>query len=403
MHIGAARPELVNSAASARPMSAANPTSAESPASSNGNPPETAASTSVSIDDFMAAWGSDDAAFDIDGSGHVDGTDLGEFLAAQSAAVAGDQNLQALLDAWGTADPDWDINSDGVVDGVDLGLHLQGVGATSETEESSTVDLTVEGFAQAWGSSDLEYDLNADGIVDGADLGVFLEQNEGQIPDTNTIDRFMSAWGSDDPEFDFNGDGIVDGVDLGRLLEGDADPIQRQPLDGEERLDRVAGKLVAATMNRLDPDGDGLISMGSIGLLGQNTGFDSDGDGMINQDELQDLIRTRLERFSNEDGIIDDAGIRNFVAKWEHNVGNGDPVQQSNLRRGFGQLSNQVDTATLAATNRVESTLASLGQASLPSNIGDILGQLSLPGTSPEAILHQLLAKSPIGAVETTA
>jgi hypothetical protein len=94
MHIGAARPELVNSAAaSSRPSSAATPTSAESSVSSNGNPPETAASTSINIDDFMAAWGSDDAAFDIDGSGQVDGNDLGQFLAAQSAAVAGDQDL----------------------------------------------------------------------------------------------------------------------------------------------------------------------------------------------------------------------------------------------------------------------------------------------------------------------
>ena len=404
MHIGAARPELVNSAAaSSRPLSAANPTSADGPPASSANPPETAASTSVSIDDFMAAWGSDDAAFDINGSGQVDGTDLGEFLAAQSAAVAGDQDLQALLDAWGTADPNWDLNTDGVVDGVDLGLHLQGAGEVSETEESSTVDLTVDGFAQAWGSADTEYDLNADGIVDGADLGVFLEENGGEVPDSSTMDRFMSAWGSDDPEFDFNGDGIVDGVDLGRLLEGDSDPIQRQPADGEERLDRVANKLVAATMNQFDIDGDGLISMGSIGLLGQSSTFDSDGDGMINQDELHDLIRTRLERFSNEDGLVDDAGIRNFVAKWDHNIGNGDLIQHSNLRRGFGQLSNQVDSATLAATSRVESTLSGLGRTTVPSNIGDILGQLSLPGTSPEAILHQLLAKSPIGAVETTA
>jgi hypothetical protein len=403
MHIGAARPELVNSAAaSSRPSGAATPTSAESSVSSNGNPPETAASTSINIDDFMAAWGSDDAAFDIDGSGQVDGNDLGQFLAAQSAAVAGDQDLQALLGAWGSADPDWDLNADGVVDGIDLGLHLQGAGDVSETDESSTVDLTVEGFAQAWGSSDLEYDLNADGIVDGADLGAFLEQDGGEVPDPSTMDRFMASWGSDDPEFDFNGDGIVDGVDLGRLLEGESDPIQRQPVDGEERLDRIAGKLVAATMNQFDLDGDGMISMGSIGLLGQNSGLDSNSDGMIGRDELQEFIRTRLEGFSNDDGLLDDAGIRNFIAKWDHNVGQGDPIQQSNLRRGFGQLSNQVDSATLAATSRVESTLAGLGQTTVPSNLGDILGQLSLPGTSPEAILHQLLAKSPLGAVETT-
>ena len=136
----------------------------------------------------MAAWGSDDQTWDVDGSGMVDGTDLGTLLSVQSAADAGDADLQALLGAWGTSDPDWDLNADGIVDGLDLGVYLEGgVGDSPPTNQ----ELSVEGFVAAWGSSDPAYDLNADGIVDGQDLGQYLEQQMDSTVDPNQLEQFI--------------------------------------------------------------------------------------------------------------------------------------------------------------------------------------------------------------------
>ncbi len=411
MQISATRPEMLNPASPAPPRGSAagNALPLGDRAPIEDGPPQTAGSQTVSIDDFMAAWGSDQAAFDIDGSGIVDGSDLGQFLAAQTAAATGDAELQSLLNAWGTADPAWDLNGDGVVNGVDLGIHLQGIGDPVEAEDGGAMELTVEGFAQAWGSADPNYDLNGDGLVDGADLGAFLNQHGGEVPEPSTIDRFMAAWGSDDPEFDFNGDGIVDGIDLGRLLDGGgSDPIGRQPMNGTERLDEVANKLLAATMDGLDEDGDGLLSLASLGIFGPGAaGFDGDGDGLIDRNELQSLIRSRLEGFLDAQGLVDEPGLGGFMFNWSQLLGTSglqiDPIGEANLRRGFNQLSAQVDSATLAAANRVEGTLARLGQTSTPSNMAEILKAIPLPGTNSDAVLHQLLSRHPIGGVETIA
>ena len=314
MQIGASRPEMLNPAINpaSRGSGEARPVQTDGPTESM---PPTAASNPVDIDDFMAAWGSGDTDFDIDGSGQVDGRDLGMFLSAQNAAAAGDGDLEALLGAWGTADPDWDLNGDGTVNGIDLGIHLDSV--EDPQGETASSELTIEGFAEAWGTANADYDLNSDGVVDGSDLGAFLEQlEEGPDVDQSVVERFMNAWGTDDPEFDFNSDGIVDGIDLGQLLGGE-DPIARQPGENEGGLDRLSGKLAEAVMSGLDGDGDGRIPVSQLGIQGMGGSiFDSDGDGFVTRNEMADVIRERLEGFRGTDGLIDQAGVREFVNGW---------------------------------------------------------------------------------------
>ena len=402
MQIGASRPEMLNPAINPNPRGASGalPIQTDEPVESM---PPTAASTPVDIDDFMAAWGSSDTAFDLDGSGQVDGQDLGMFLSAQTAAATGDTELQALLGAWGSADPDWDLNGDGIVNGIDLGMHLNSIDESDG--ETASSEITIEGFAGAWGTADPDYDLNRDGVVDGSDLGVFLQQLEnGPDVDPTVIERFMNAWGSDDPEFDFNGDGIVDGIDLGQLLGGE-DPIARQP-DEEGGFDRLSGKLAEAVMSRFDPDEDGRIAVSQFGIQGiGGEAFDSDGDGFVTRNEIAGVIRERLETFRGGDGLVDQAGVRDFVNGWQSRFGSGgllaDPIRQSNQRWGLDRFETTPDPDALGVADRIERSLLNLGHEGIPSNINELLDNISIPGVRHEAVLNRLLERFPIG-VETT-
>ncbi|MBC02848.1 MAG: hypothetical protein CMJ34_06045 [Phycisphaerae bacterium] len=402
MHIGASRPDMLNPAMNptSRGTTGARPLQTEEPVQSM---PPTAASTVVDINDFMEAWGSGDTNFDIDGSGTVDGEDLGLFLAAQTAAASGESDLDALLGAWGTADPDWDLNGDGIVNGVDLGMHLDSVGDTDG--ETASAELTIEGFAEAWGGADPEYDLNSDGVVDGADLGVYLQQLEdGPDVDPTVIERFMGAWGTNDPEFDFNGDGIVDGTDLGQLLGGE-DPIARQPGDNEGGFGRMAEKLAETVMSRFDADGDGRIPVSLLGVNGMGgERFDADGDGFVTRSEIAAVIQERLEGFQNNEGMVDQVGLRDYISGWQSRFGGGmmdDPIRDANQRWGFDRFETTPHAETAAIADRVEASLLKMGHEGIPSNINDLLDSIPMPGTSREAVLNSLLDRFPIG-VEAT-
>ena len=126
MQIGHANPELLGPAGLARTNAASSAGTVRASAPAASDPPLSGSEQQLDMDAFMSAWGSDDQTWDVDGSGIVDGTDLGTLLSVQSAASSGDADLQALLGAWGTSDPDWDFNADGIVDGLDLGVYLEG-------------------------------------------------------------------------------------------------------------------------------------------------------------------------------------------------------------------------------------------------------------------------------------
>ena len=408
MQIGASRPEMLNPAVNpqSRGMTGAPAIRTVKTEAPGQTPPPTAAAGSVDLDAFMAAWGSQDTGFDIDGSGTVDGKDLGLFLSAETAAASGDTDIEALLGAWGTADPDWDLNGDGVVDGIDLGIQLESTG--DDPGGTAAIELSMEGFAEAWGSADADYDLNGDGLVDGSDLGAYLQQMEGGTDvDQSEVERFMSSWGSDDPEFDFNGDGIVDGLDLGQLLGNGDDPIARQGSQIEQRLDRMANKLATTVMSRLDLDGDGLVPVGQFGIEGiGGAKFDSDGDGFVSREELVNSLRERFEDFRDEQGLVDQGGIRDLVDGWQSRFGSGgildNPVRNSNQRWAAGRFEPSADPGTMAVASRVEQALVAMGENGIPSNINQILDSLSIPGARHEAVLNRLLERFPIG-VETTA
>ncbi len=315
MQIGPSNPELLSPAGLSKVIGAASNTVRPVEAAPPTEAPPTAAGTQIlDMDAFMSAWGSDDQTWDVDGSGTVDGIDLGQLLAAQTAASTGDAELQGLLGAWGSADPDWDFNADGIVDGQDLGIYLNG-GIPSDSGSSSE-SMTVEGFMEAWGSADPMYDLNGDGTVDGQDLGQYLEQQMESTADPSLLDQFMSAWGTDNQEFDFNGDGIVDGIDLGIMLEqaeGTQLPSSELPGSGSTS-EAMVNRLADYAMSRLDTNGDGFIPLESLDIKdAAKTRFDLDGDGQLSRSEMLSMITADAKRFMAVEGnnLID------FASRWE--------------------------------------------------------------------------------------
>ena len=417
MQIGAARNDIASLAAvnSARQTSNIGAAATVQNVSPVETAPPTAASTPLDMDAFFAAWGSDDLTWDVNGSGRVDGDDLGRLLSAQSAAANGDSDLDALLGSWGSADSAWDLNGDGTVDGIDLGIHLDGGAATGGTAAANELP-TLAGFEGAWGSDDPTYDLNGDGTVDGADLGEFLAQSSGGTAGAEPwpLTGVMDAWGTDDSAYDQNGDGIVDGADLGDQLANwggdDQSAFAREINPGDTRLDEIAQRLATTAFRALDGDGTGSVAANAVG--GPLASFDGDGDGTVSQDELFSVIRGRLDQLVGPDGTVDDAQLRGFIGKWMESFGQRhsaiDPVDNANRLHGMGRLKANAAPiadarATDAATARVERVLSGLGRDALPPNLPDLLGRISLPGTNPDAVMMQLLAKHPIGGVETTA
>ncbi|MHC4793968.1 MAG: hypothetical protein GWP75_06420 [Planctomycetia bacterium] len=404
MQIGHANPELLGPAGLARTNAASNAGSVRASAPTSSDPPPMGSNQTLDMDAFMAAWGSDDQTWDVDGSGMVDGTDLGTLLSVQSAADAGDADLQALLGAWGTSDPDWDLNADGIVDGLDLGVYLEGgVGDSPPTNQ----ELSVEGFVAAWGSSDPAYDLNADGIVDGQDLGQYLEQQMDSTVDPNQLEQFMSAWGSDDAAFDLNGDGTVDGVDLGLFLEqaqGTQLPSNAVP-DLPMKTEHVVSQIVDEVMSRFDGAGDGRIALNEIGLPTEMARlFDLDGNEFLDRSEFSRMVS--MDAKALYDGT--DASLASLSQRW-NDILDPDPIQQANQSHAASRIqaapsiTDARTFGTASATERVADILTSLGHESLPSNLSDVLQGLKLPGVSSEAIMERLMQEHGFAAVDATA
>jgi hypothetical protein len=319
MQIGPSNPELLSPAGLSKVLGMSSntvrPVEAMPPAMPPVEAPPMAGGTEIlDMDAFMSAWGSDDQTWDVDGSGTVDGTDLGQLLASQTAAQSGDAELQSLLGAWGSADPDWDFNADGVVDGQDLGIYLEG-GIPSESEPPAE-PITVEGFMEAWGSADPAYDLNGDGTVDGQDLGQYLEDQMSSTADPSQLDQFMAAWGSDNQDFDFNGDGIVDGTDLGIMLEqsgGTQMPASELPEQGR-RMEGLVNRLADFAMSSLDTNGEGLLPMDSLDIKDAvKQQYDADGDGQLSRSEIFSMIAADAKRAMGTEGF--DTAM--FASRWE--------------------------------------------------------------------------------------
>ena len=152
----------------------------------------------INRDEFMAAWGSAAAEFDLDNTGVVDGADLALFL----GLGAQQENPVALIEeSWGSqGDASTDLNGDQTVDGSDLTLALAQAGepalSPSETELKPLHDLL-----ENWGTDSPESDMNQDGVINGQDLTMLLAANtnrsmaiENGFPTSAYADRVIGIF-----------------------------------------------------------------------------------------------------------------------------------------------------------------------------------------------------------------
>ena len=137
----------------------------------------------VDLDAFFAAWGSDDARFDIDNNGIVDGSDLAIFLSAPANPEAG--SVDDIHAQWGfQGESTADLNGDFIVDGQDLAIALGGNATEPQTEDTEQTQHfagnKLEALLEDWGTDATRSDFNNDGIVNGLDLSILLSgRNSG--------------------------------------------------------------------------------------------------------------------------------------------------------------------------------------------------------------------------------
>jgi len=180
-----------------------------------------------------------------------------------------DLTLQGFERAWGTADAAYDLDGSGVVDIDDvtqwvLRLAEQVDGGEPKPKEPGPgaqppqpAPLTREGFERAWGTANEQYDLDGSGTVDmddwtrwslnlpaitpeteatqptlqasdGVTTGGFEVQNGVDTPPNPattgaagpTLEGVSEAWGGADPVNDVNGDGMVNIDDYTAVVLG---------------------------------------------------------------------------------------------------------------------------------------------------------------------------------------
>jgi hypothetical protein len=86
----------------------------------------------ITVEGLMANWGKSDSIYDLTGSGTVDGEDLllllsngGTMMVEMPEDMPIELTLEGLLAAWGSSNSHYDLNGDGTVGGEDLLLFLQ--------------------------------------------------------------------------------------------------------------------------------------------------------------------------------------------------------------------------------------------------------------------------------------
>ena len=185
----------------------------------------------VNLDEFFAAWGSSDSAFDIDNSGTVDGGDLSIFLGISQpndpSAPPAPGSTQDVESQWGTVGHSTgDLNGDYVVDGLDLALSLVGTSQSNITQGQIPTDgqSPLQSILDNWGSAEESSDLNGDGTTSGSDLAMLLSnlsgvsQAQDQTPPVSPVSQqifeILNELGFEE-EAPVNLNEVIDGLRMG--------------------------------------------------------------------------------------------------------------------------------------------------------------------------------------------
>jgi cysteine-rich repeat protein len=214
---------------------------------------------------------------DSDGDGLIDADEIALGLDPQRADSDGDSIDDQVELIWGLNPLDMDSDDDGLTD------DLEGAWLADSESYDWQGDADDDGMINA-----LDPDSDNDGIGDGTESGVV----EAHV-DTDISMNFFVA--DADPQTqtnpviaDSDEGGVIDGAeDLnanGRVDEGEGDPLSRDDDDS---------------------DGDGLINADEINLYQTDpTVFDSDNDGLSDGEEIA-FNTVPFDADSDDDGIVD--------------------------------------------------------------------------------------------------
>ncbi len=181
----------------------------------------------VNLDEFFAAWGSNDSAFDIDNSGTVDAQDLSHFLGMTGpAGPPAPGSVEDVQSQWGALGHSTaDLNGDYVVDGLDLALSLGDTSMSTVSQPAETVDNPLQSLLDNWGTSETNTDLNGDGNTSGSDLTILLaglssmsQADTATPPQVSPVAQqifdTLNQMGFED-EVPINIDQVIDGLRMG--------------------------------------------------------------------------------------------------------------------------------------------------------------------------------------------
>lgn len=307
----------------------------------------------IDLQAFFAAWGTDNAQFDVTKDGTVDGQDLAMFLGSAEGPLNGQASPNQVIGSWGNPAGGGDVNGDGVVDGFDLALSLGNVDAPAK--ETALAD----GVQKAWGTDNDEYDLNGDGTVDGSDLAIALGGNNA------TQDLNASSGSATD----------------------DTAAAESATQQASQQMGEAATKLTDAVLQTKDGNGDGELTAVELGTATELlAGADVDASQSISRDELQSTLTSMLGNAASKSS----ADFSTITSKWAQALLRTDS-------KGLQARSAYAKGASPLADRLYEKLAAGGFSQSPPSNIMKLVQGLTSNDSQRASVLRGLANRYPNG------
>lgn len=320
-------------------------------------------------------------------------------------------DLEQFFKAWGTDNAEFDVTKDGVVDGADLAVFLGAMEeAPNQPPAPEPPPVSAQDVLAAWGQSGGAADINGDGTVDASDLALALG-NAQTTPSQALAEGVQKAWGTSNPEFDLDKNGIVDASDLAIALSGAPataeaatpvlgapaapEPTATQPISDEAA--KSAASMADALLSAFGGADTGELPIAQVpgaeavlGPVGQ--------DGVLGREELVDRLAKRLDAAIAAKPDID---VRRLANQWLQSLvsptstSTNDP-RVAMAREAYG--AGGVDRGADRMADRLHRRLAASGfERTPPANLDRLVDGLATDRATRAALLKSLAGRYPQG------
>jgi Ca2+-binding EF-hand superfamily protein len=155
----------------------------------------------MTMTDLLANYGRSDSPFDLDRDGTVGTGDLfalQQILAAPAPVESADADtaapvvqpgmtLEGLMAAYGSDNAAYDLDGSGAVDYNDMFTFLQNFPDSENAPPAPEPNPTLEGLLASFGQGHPTYDIDSNGTVDVADMFAFLQGQAAQVAHSNQV------------------------------------------------------------------------------------------------------------------------------------------------------------------------------------------------------------------------